>query len=293
MRRRREGLAIVLVFVIGGGITAAMIIANSGRFSAGASSPATPGALSTTATAAPGDPVTTRDQAAKWIAGQVAPSAIVACDPAMCAALEATGIPAGKLLTLNATATDPLGSDLVVGTPALRSQFGARLASVYAPAVLASFGAGANAIEVRVTAPEGAAAYQSALAADSRARAAAGRELVGNPRVGVAPAARTALLAGEVDPRLLAVLPTLAAQQPVRILAFTDPSPGAIPVAPLRGAEIAPRPGASTGTGTLESMMSFLSAQQVPYHPLRITTSGGGLTVEYAAPSPLGLLDGS
>ncbi len=86
-----------------------------------------------------------RTTAARWIAGQVSPSAIVACDPAMCAALQASGVAAGRLLVLGTSASDPLGSDLVVATPALRSQFGARLASVYAPVVIASFGSGAAA----------------------------------------------------------------------------------------------------------------------------------------------------
>jgi hypothetical protein len=39
-----------------------------------------------------------RSQAAAWIAGQVSGYAMVACDPGMCAALQAQGIPAGRLL---------------------------------------------------------------------------------------------------------------------------------------------------------------------------------------------------
>src|SRR5258708_33361907 len=50
---------------------------------------------------------TTREQAAQWIAGQVAPSAIVSCDPAMCAALQAAGVSAGRLLSLRSAAADP------------------------------------------------------------------------------------------------------------------------------------------------------------------------------------------
>ena len=36
-----------------------------------------------------------RSRAAAWIAGQVSGYAMVACDPGMCAALQAQGIPAG------------------------------------------------------------------------------------------------------------------------------------------------------------------------------------------------------
>src|SRR5690348_5058220 len=101
----------------------------------------------------------------------------------MCAALQVTGIGASRLLALGTAAGDPLGSDVVVATPALRSQFGARLGSVYAPAVISSFGTGAGRIDLRAIAPSGGAAYQSALAADHRARVAAGRQLLRNSRI--------------------------------------------------------------------------------------------------------------
>ncbi len=58
----------------------------------------------------------TRAEAASWIAGQVASSAVVACDPAMCAALQADGLPAARLLVLGTAVADPLGSDVVVAT---------------------------------------------------------------------------------------------------------------------------------------------------------------------------------
>ena len=288
-------LAVALVIALGTGIGAII-----GRV--GISSPATPRASSPAAPSAaqPGSPfgaaqaasVATRNQAAEWITRQVAASAIVACDPAMCTALQADGIPAGKLLVLGTAAGDPLGSDIVVATPAVRSQFGARLESVYAPAVIASFGSGAGRIDVRVTAPFGATAYESALAADRRARVAAGRQLLRNPRVIVPGAARTTLIAGEVDPRVLITLAALAADEPLRIVAFGDPSPGAGSTAPLRGARIAPA-GTGSGAQTLRSMLSFLDAQRPPFSPLRASLVGeSALNVEYAAPSPLGLLGG-
>jgi len=235
----------------------------------------------------------TRDQAAAWIAGQVAADAIVACDPAMCAALQAAGLPTGRLIVLGASAADPLGSDVIAATAAVRSQFGARLESVYAPLIIASFGSGAGRIDIRAVAPDGAAAYQAALTADLRARITAGRELAGNRRVSVSAAARAALDAGRVDPRLLLTLATLAHGQPLRIVAFGDPSPGASPAVPFRSAEITV---AGRGDGTsarLRSLLSFVDAQRPPYLPAHAGIGGGSvLTVEYAAPSPLGLLSG-
>jgi hypothetical protein len=235
-----------------------------------------------------------RTTAARWIAGQVSPSAIVACDPAMCAALQAGGVAAGRLLVLGTSASDPLGSDLVVATPALRSQFGARLASVYAPVVIASFGSGAARIDIRAVAADGTAAYDSALAADRSARIAAGEELIGNHRITMTAAAATVLRAGQVDPRLLAMLAALAAQQRLRILAFGDPSPGASAAIPLRSLELAPADAGTQAAARLRTMLSFLQAQRLPFLP---TTTAlvhqSALSIEYAAPSPLGLLSGN
>jgi hypothetical protein len=235
-----------------------------------------------------------RTSAARWIAGQVSPSAIVACDPAMCAALQASGVAAGRLLVLGTSASDPLGSDLVVATPALRSQFGARLASVYAPAVIASFGSGAAAIDIRAVAADGTAAYDSALGAARSARVTAGEQLVGNRRIAMTAAAAAVLRAGQVDPRLLAMLAALAAQQPLRILAFGDPSPGASAAIPLRSVELAPAAAGAQAAARLRTMLSFLQAQRSPFLPATAAlVHQSALSVEYAAPSPLGLLSGN
>jgi len=272
-------LVLVAVVAVGAGV-AGVIIGRSGRSS---SVPAV----------AAGASATTRDQAASWIAGQVAASAIVACDPAMCAVLHTDGLPATRLLVLSTATADPLGSDVVVATLGVRNEFGIRLQSVYAPVVIASFGTGAGRIDIRAIAPDGTAAYQAALAADRRSRISAGSQLLRNPRIIVTGGARNALSAGDVDPRLLMMLAALADQQQVRITAFGDPSPGASPGVPLRSVEIAaPGPGAEAAA-SLRSMLSLIDAQRQPFQPLRAALAGSSaLKVEYAAPSPLGLLGG-
>ena len=80
----------------------------------------------------------TSSEAAAWIAGQVSVGAIVACDPAMCAALQAQGVNAGRLMPLQAGAADPRGAAVMVTSASAGSQ----LAIQYAPAVIASFGSG-------------------------------------------------------------------------------------------------------------------------------------------------------
>ena len=289
-RRVTVAAAAVGAAALGAGATLAIVGHTATSARVGAPPSAVPSAGSTGAL---GASAATRTAAASWIAGQVASSAVVACDPAMCAALQADGLPAARLLVLGTATADPLGSDVVVATASVRNQFGARLASVYAPAVIASFGSGPGRIDIRATASDGTAADASARAADRRARVSAGGQLLHNSRIAVAPGARAALSEGDVDPRLLMLLAALAVQQPVRVGAFGDPSPGASQAVPLRSAQIAPlRPG-TQAESRLRAMLSFFEAQQQQFLPLRASLAGtSALTVEYAAPSPLGLIGG-
>jgi len=233
-----------------------------------------------------------RDQTAAWVASQVSAGAIVACDPVMCSVLVGHGFPAANLLVLGAGAPDPLGSAVVLATSAVRAMFGSRLATVYAPQTLASFGAGEARIDVRAVAADGAAAYRTALAADVRARQVAGLQLLADPRVAIAPPARAALAAGRVDARLLITLAALAANERVQILAFGDDGPGAGPGTPLRTAEV------TAAAPAARAMLVFVRAQRPPFLPARSGLSGGPgdpgartvLTIGFTAPSPLGLL---
>jgi hypothetical protein len=233
--------------------------------------------------------VTDRQQAAVWITREVANDVIVACDLEMCNQLQKSGFPGARLMQLQPTAPDPLGAQLVVATPVVRNQFGTRLASVYAPLVIASFGSGAERVDVRYIAPDGSTAFEAQLATDRKNRIAAGEQLVANNHVQASADARKTLLAGQVDPRLLVTLGTLAGLMPIRLIAFDDPSPGASSDVPLRGAEL----GAAAAT-SLPAMVSFYKAQQVQYAPTvaSITRTANGIqvvTVRYDAPGPMGL----
>jgi hypothetical protein len=228
-----------------------------------------------------------RHQAAAWIASQVLPGTDIECDTLMCSALQAAGISPGNLLVMSTTTQDPLGSSVIVATPAVRNQFGPRLTSVYAPLLLAQFGTGAERIEILYVAPGGSAAFNKSLAADRAARISWGGQLLANKRVQASAAARDALLAGNVDPRLLITLSALAGEMPVRLVAFNDSSPGA--AVPLHGAELS----ASAPTG-LSAIQAFLAAQRSQYKPSqvgKVQIAGGQpvITVQYNAPGWMGL----
>jgi hypothetical protein len=230
-----------------------------------------------------------RDQAAAWITAQVGRGVIVSCDPLMCAALAQDGFPPANLASLGPSTADPLGSGIVVSTPAVRNELGTRLATVYAPLVIAAFGTGQSQVQVRVLAPDGAAAYLAALRADVQARQAAGRELLANKNVRMPAVASAQLAAGQVDMRLLITLAGLAHKYPVVIRSFGDTGPGAAPGVPLRSMTIT-----ATGQSYRRQVLGFLSAQRAPLLALTsVQTSGASVivTIEFPAPAPLGLLN--
>ena len=221
---------------------------------------------------------TVRQEAAEWIAGQVSGDAIIACDPAMCAELEARGVAATRLMSLTGRATGPRGAAVVVTSTAAYNQ--------YAPAVIASFGSGAERIEVRAAEPGGTVGYQSALRADLQARMSASAQLLRNDRIRFTARDAAQLHKGEVDARVLATLAALSSQYSFTVTAFGDAAPGAVVL--YRGVTIA-------GAG-LNSALALVKAQDQPYLPVyaAILRPAGGqpvaLSVEFAAPSPLGLL---
>jgi hypothetical protein len=240
-----------------------------------------------------------RDLAAAWVFDQVRPDARVSCDPEMCLALEAHKVPVGRLLVLGTETADPLGSDVIVATAAVRSEFGDRLSSVYAPTLIASFGSGNLRIAVLAIAADGAAEYRSALARDVLDRKAAGAQLLQSPRIAASAQARKQLAAGQVDLRLLYTIADMAAQHPVNIVAFSDSAPGASAGLPLRFADLTDRDAAARAGSTagVRSMLARLRAQgglPYPYGQAMIVRLAAGQTVvrlEFAAPSPLGLGD--
>jgi len=234
-----------------------------------------------------------RAQVASWVAGQVGGDETIGCDPVMCSALGAHGVAPGRLLSLPSSASGAPGADIVVGSPSAHAWLGAD-----APTLLARVGSGASLIEVRAVSTGGDAAYQAALRSDLADRRSAGAQLMHSRRLEISAQGAGQLAAGEVDARLMVTLAVLASQHPWRVIAFGAASPG-VPLteAPYRQVIIAPAAGGG-GTASLAAALTFLRAQYGPYQPAQVTTvrlAGGqpGLRIDFAAPSPLGLLAGS
>jgi hypothetical protein len=235
-----------------------------------------------------------RTRAVTWILQQVSRAAVVSCDAQVCTDLASRGFPSANLLTLGPGSTDPLGSDLVVATAAIRAQYGGRLGTAYAPAIIATFGSGNARIDIRWVFPGGTARYRAVQRAALRARKAAGAQLLTNRQVTLSAAARAQLLSGDIDPRLPTLIIAMAAGHPVRIVGFVDQSPGGGPASLLRSVDLATAGRAAhlTRAAYLGWMRAFIDAQRAPYRPawsqpVTLRTGQAVLRIGYGAPSPL------
>ena len=230
-----------------------------------------------------------RTRAITWMLQEVSRAAVVSCDFQVCADLAQRGFPAQDLETLGPGSTDPLGSDLVVATAALRAQFGSRLASVYFPAVIASFGSGNAKIEIREPFTGGTKAYRAAL----HARKASDAQLLANRHIMVSATARAQLLSGDIDPRLPTLIAAMVATYPVRIVDFGGQSPGGGPASLLRSMDLATHVSAAhlAAAAYLSWMQGWVNAQHANLaassEPVTLPAGNTVLRIEFDAPSPL------
>lgn len=247
----------------------------------------------TTARSTPsGDPAAAvRSQAAAWVAAQVGGNVVIACFPDMCSALEADGVSAGRLMLLASGGVAMPAASVLVTSPS-GSDPGLDAA---APGLIASFGAAGTRVEVRVVASGGTAAYQPKLASDLADRKMAGPQLLTNSHLRFTAADTAELDAGEVDSRLLLLLATLAPQHLLRVVGFSDAAPGA----PLLYRQVTlTSAGPAEAAANLSGALAVVRAQTSPYAPayaalVRLAGGQSALTIEFAAPEPLGLLSGA
>ena len=249
--------------------------------------------------------VAIRDEAAAWVAQWISRGSFVACDPAMCADLHAHGMPSWQLTTLTSDAIDPMTSDVVVATPVVRTYFGRRLARVYAPGLLATFGSHGSRVEVRAVVKTGATArYRRQMQANVAARKSVGRALLRNRRISESEHVARLLAAGRADLRILMSLSVLATKMRITILAIGGAAPGAGRGMPLLSADItagdlpAGNSAVSAAYARVETpsllrwVLNVCLAQIPPLNPARCQelSSPGGMSFvrfTYAAPTPL------
>jgi hypothetical protein len=236
---------------------------------------------------------TTADEqaAAAWIVAQIAPGTAIACDPVMSSVLRRAGLPAARELALSPASGLPVGPGLVVATSAARAEFGSQLTAA-APEVVASFGRGAQIVEVRVLGWT-PAAFRSAARAAIAANKKAAAKLARNRRLHLAGSARAQLLSGLVDERLVVLLGRLVAARPVYVSAFGNADPGDAWPAELRSVSIS-RLVHGTGrrrVSDVRAVLRLLHGQRPPYRAIVQELHGPAgrvtLTIGFPAPSPL------
>jgi hypothetical protein len=233
--------------------------------------------------------------AASWIEEQMAAGTVVACDTQTCAALTASGFPQVQEVQIGLNTQSLSNASVVVMTPTLQTFFSVvnpSLGAQVTPAVLASFGQ----VSIQVIWPGGAIAYQSALSQDVQYRIQLAEQLLNSGQLQASPLAESQLEAGEVDPRILLALQSLADQIPIDVLGFSDSGPGASPGIPFRVVDLAvsdPAAGMSEQpyVTTLASVLTR-HATFPPYQKLEKVSYDGqtAVQVQYTAPNPLGLL---
>jgi hypothetical protein len=161
---------------------------------------------------------------------------------------------------------------------------------------IAEFAVGADIVEVREIFA-GRPAEQAALArSDRAAREEAGQALAENPRLDLAPRARAALVAGEVDSRLLVALVGISGRHVLNIEDFPRHPAEQATLAPRRSVQVTVVDGHQVAPDerSTRKVLEFLAAQVAPFRPdtTSVTKGGGGgtLTIAYRAPTPVGLL---
>jgi hypothetical protein len=285
-RRRAPVLLAAVLLVAAAGVLAVNLPRHGARSEqlAGSHGPVTTGVAAETAA---------RKKAVTWILQQVSRAAVVSCDTQLCGDLVSAGFPSANVLTLGPGSNDPLGSALVVATGPIRAHFGSRLASVYAPAVIASFGSKSARIDIRLVYPGGAATYNADERRALSYRKTAGAELLANSHIKASATARAQLLSGDVDPRLPQLLAIMAEIHPVHIVDFVSQSPGGGPASLLRSVDLATVDSAAhlTRSAYLSWMHTFINTQRAQYHasvgPARLHTGQTVLRIGFGAPSPL------
>jgi hypothetical protein len=276
-------IAIAALLAVGGG-AAALVSSHH------------PAAAAVHATASTPPPTPDEIQAAEWVAAEVGPTHVAACDVNVCALLRSAGMPSASVVTVGSDVSDVERADVLVSTAVSRRMFGAALTAITSAEPLAVFGSGADRVEVTAVALAGAGDYAHRLSLDREARQRTGAVLARNPRIKLADHRDSAALTdGRVDSRLCSLLALIGASHTITIASFTASGPGAGADIPESGMVISTVDGRSAaGTSApARTLSALVAAQNPPYQPMPITTGAEDLSIAFPQPEPLGLISAS
>lgn len=260
-RRSRHIVVGVLVFLLAALVATALLAGSPGR------------------SGSPGGAADAGDAARQWL-GAWAPAGVVLSDDVFGTELRRAGWDQGRLTGPAACPAATCRPDWLVSTPGLRSD--ASVAATLADATLvAVFGSGDDLIEIRRS---GAEPFDQA-AAERQARTTVGQALAGLPRLAVDPGTRALLETGRTDPRLLAMLVTLAQRGELRLVDLPAVAGEDAAGQPRRQMRLA---GPAVDG---DALAGFFAAQRDPFQPAALTPTPDGLLVSYPPLAPPRLLD--
>lgn len=231
----------------------------------------------------------------RWVAANVGGQKIIACDVNLCALLRRAGTPASSLIAIGSDIARIESADALISTPIVRRVFGADLATISSPEPLASFGSGAERIDVTAVALAGPDDYSRRLAADRAARRTVGAATVRANHLVLTPAATADLLAGRVDARICSLLTLLSSEHTLAVASFSGNGPGAGADIPETDVLIRTVDGQSANGAWPQAiaLLTLINAQQPPYRPANLIPTADGLELVFSQPGPLGLIPGS
>ncbi|RMI06657.1 ArnT family glycosyltransferase [Cellulomonas triticagri] len=235
-------------------------------------------------------------QAQSWLEDNVGRDATLVVDDAMWVDLVRAGFPRENVLWYYKVDTDPAVAaglpdgwrdvDYVVTTDSMRTfptAFPQVSETIANSVVVASFGEGSTQVDVRAVDPEGLEHAEDTAAASREARAAAGADLVRNPRLTLQGDSRALLEAGMVDSRIVLALATRLLTADVTVADF--PVSVGEGDAVRRQVLVADAASGTDGTAWLDRLGGASA-------PLDVRTTGDGVLATFSAHEPAGLLAG-
>ncbi len=230
---------------------------------------------------------TTLAQARDWLQDN-ASGATILVDDAGWTELAADGWPTGSLVPIGTCSVTCAASEWAVLTLAGhrdRARFPAADAFLTGTSKVAVFGSGGDTVTVsRFGEPLDLPSETD----EFGARARAGSALAASGRVLCGGLTRDALIAGQVDPRLIATVAALATLRPVRLVEFPSAPGESAAGQPLRRLVIS---GAdATGKAAETAIAEFYAGQRATFEPTSVTRVPGGVLVTYPLFPPPGLL---
>jgi hypothetical protein len=209
-------------------------------------------------------PVTVTTAAERWIRANVTTTTTVLGDAGITADLIASGYPSARQVDGSwQDATYAISTSMLRDDPSRAANVQAVIAS---SAPVATYGSGADQVQVRRIIVGGIAGLSAALARDATARRIAGPQLLTNPTITVDAASRPVFASGALDLRASTFLALLAARGPVAVSnVITDPGEAAAGL-PSRALEVRVSDSAAVAL-TLQALPSA-------YRPTSVAGSG-------------------